>query len=897
MAQRGRDCRAVARIHVDLPIDLGVVKMRRMKWSWPLGCVLSLALVAPALAAPQVVEIPPRRESSPLIERELTLARFGGVRGPLGQVILDDALAPRAESAPAVQRLTPPTTGEGGVADQLGSSMAFDGTHLLVGAMQDLVTRDSSLFGERSGSVFCYRAQGGGFVKDGKLVPPESAQRALFGFSIALDNGLAVVGAPRAWLGEVADVGLVYLYSRASGQWQLQQILQAPDGIGGDFFGWSVAVKGDRLIVGAPFNDPGEVLDAGAAYVFARGPDNLWYFNQKLTEAQRHVGDQLGSAVAVSGEVALVGVPNRIDDGGTRIAGRVLVFTRTSAWLLNTIWQPKTLSDRAGFGTTLLLSDTHAFVGAPGDGPPEMPGRGAVYAYPRLTGTQFDAPTILQAPDAAARDGLGNALSFDGATLLVGAQGRERIIGAAYAFAREGAGFGAGRLLRYADDGLPANHGSSVAVLGNLAWVGANLDNVGNDRAQGTVQRFTFDGNAWTRIDQIDEGEGAAEELFGLTLDVDGDTLAVGAPNDDPTLVLEDGGSVSMFERRDGDWQRVAYLTAPDGLDQDLFGMALDLRKDWLAVGTPRAVINGSLDRGAVYLFRRVAGQWTFAQKLVRVGGVRLDLFGFGVAFDENATRLIVGVPGADQGGSDGGAAELYELRNGQWQPTQTLFSPKRLVNGAAGLRVALSSQIAVVGSPDADYVCGNCGTVYVFANGGGSYQYSTGWDPPQATRSVGEFFGNSLAVDGRALVIGAPGASGERFYLAHGAAYYLADATDTRSELRRFLPDQPADDLNFGAGVALFDDVMLIGAPRVNGASGPMEGRVYRYVIDGRSIEREALLSPTPAEAYAFLGRLVAFDGSTVVAGAPGRRSDNPREGAVYIYPEASPRFRDDFE
>jgi hypothetical protein len=153
-----------------------------------------------------------------------------------------------------------------------------------------------------------------------------AADRAIgdkYGSAVAVSGDTAVVGAPEADPKGKAAAGAAYIFARSSGVWKLQEKLTAVDAAFGDHFGWSVAVSGNTVIVGAPDRDTWGTVDAGAAYAFARS-GATWTARPTLTAAAPATGDWFGSAVAVSGDTILVGAPHRqtagMADAGTAYA-------------------------------------------------------------------------------------------------------------------------------------------------------------------------------------------------------------------------------------------------------------------------------------------------------------------------------------------------------------------------------------------------------------------------------------------------------------------------------------------------------------------------------------------------------------------------------------------------
>ena len=147
-----------------------------------------------------------------------------------------------------------------------------------------------------------------------------SAEADRFGASVSIDGDTLAVGRPHYWDNR-EYVGEVWIYARDTpgdrkSSWSLIQIVRAPDGAAGDYFAGSLDLDGDTLVVGAAQDEPhGAETDAGSAYVFTRStkgvPSSLWTFRQKLQSPTRERYDNFGLAVAVDGDVVIVGTPNR----------------------------------------------------------------------------------------------------------------------------------------------------------------------------------------------------------------------------------------------------------------------------------------------------------------------------------------------------------------------------------------------------------------------------------------------------------------------------------------------------------------------------------------------------------------------------------------------------------
>lgn len=174
------------------------------------------------------------------------------------------------------------------------------------------------------GAVYIYRFDATlGFILEQRInATPEDAQDK-FGFSVALDDGVILVGAPQDDdLG--AGAGGAHVFRFDGTDWQLEQKLLPDDGAAGDAFGRTVALSGDYAIIGAP-DDDDSGGSSGSVYVF-EFDGGTWTQVQKLAASDAGIGDHFGEAIGIDGDRALVGASNS-DDGGES-AGSAYVFVR-----------------------------------------------------------------------------------------------------------------------------------------------------------------------------------------------------------------------------------------------------------------------------------------------------------------------------------------------------------------------------------------------------------------------------------------------------------------------------------------------------------------------------------------------------------------------------------------
>lgn len=323
--------------------------------------------------------------------------------------------------------------------------------------------------------------------------------------------------------------GSVYVFVETAGSWTLQQRLVADDGGANDIFGTFVAVDGDTAIIGAPGHDG----LTGAAYVFVR-TGSTWSQQQKIEAPAGDPGDRFGTSVAVSAETAIVGSPG--DDEVATSAGAAYVFVRSgSVWSVEQkLVVPAAANDF--FGSDVALDGDTAIVSAPLDDEGGLDS-GAAYAFVRASGTWSMQGKLIAADSVA------------------------------------------GELI-----------GSSVALSGDTAVVGAHYGYAGGT-VTGAAYVFVRSAGIWQEEQKLTAFDGTAHDDFGWAVGVAGDVAIGGGDADDETA-----GSAHVYLRKDGAWYHQHELTVRGGGN---FGYSV--------AASPTAVVVGALNSdagaGAAYVF------------------------------------------------------------------------------------------------------------------------------------------------------------------------------------------------------------------------------------------------------------------------------------------------------
>ncbi|MGH1340336.1 MAG: FG-GAP repeat protein [Nannocystales bacterium] len=453
-----------------------------------------------------------------------------------------------------------------------------------------------------------------------------------FGFSVAISGDTLAVSAPEEASGgtgvnpdaqddnTAGQAGAVYVFTRANGEWSQQAYLKADNSDAGDRFGESIALFGDTLAVGAPYEGSGSggvspqgsadnsASGSGAVYIFERSAET-WTQQAYVKASNTGAGDRFGVSVALSGDTLLVGAPR--EDGAT------------------------TGVNPADQGNNSASS------------------AGAAYVFERV-GVTWVQQAYLKASNADAGDRFGSLVALFGDTLAVSAWAEDSAAvgvnpdgeddnstsnaGAVYVFERSDATWSQQAYLKASNTDENDEFGSSVALSGDTLAVGA-----------------------W--------GEASA------TTGVDGD-------QSDNSLVL--AGAVYVYQRVAGAWSQQAYIKSDNPRDGDSFGeYGLALSDDILAVGAWRedsaaTGLNGDATNdfapqaGAAYLYRRMRETWSPLAYIKAENTNSGDAFGRFFALSDGT--LVVGAPGedsdatgvdgdaSDNSADDAGAAYLYQV-------------------------------------------------------------------------------------------------------------------------------------------------------------------------------------------------------------------------------------------
>ncbi|MDH5693441.1 MAG: FG-GAP repeat protein [Gammaproteobacteria bacterium] len=441
----------------------------------------------------------------------------------------------------------------------------------------------------------------------------------------------------------------------------------------------------------------------------------------------------------------------------------------------------------------------------------------------------FAQQAYLKALNADAFDVFGNSVALDGDTLVVGAsneqgdasstadnpnnnipQGDDSSAGAVYVFTRSNGVWSLQAYLKASNAGAEDGFGNSVALSGDTLAVGAYYEGGDasssaaspNDNAPfaGAVYVFTRSGTSWSQQAYLKASNAGAGDEFGRSVALEGDTLAVAAPQEDgdvnstaasPNDNVQDAGAVYIFTRTGTSWSQQAYLKASNaGTTLDRFGGSVALDGDTLAVGasgedgdansTAADPNDNGFNTGAVYVFTGSGTSWSQQAYLKASNAGGSDAFGGSVTLEGDT--LAVGASG-EAGDADStaanpndnasatGAVYVFTGSGANWTQQAYLKASNAGASDRFGLSLALSGNTLAVGTyieaGDADSTAANpndnassAGAVYLFTRSGANWSQQAYLKASNA--ETGDEFGLSVALSGDTLAVGADGEDGD---------------------------------------------------------------------------------------------------------------------------------------
>ncbi len=495
--------------------------------------------------------------------------------------------------------------------------------------------------------------------------------------------------------------------SATASTWSQQAYVKASNAEGNDNFGTSVAISGNTMVVGAGGEDSNQTTitngstasadnlasHAGAAYVFVRS-GSTWTQQAYLKASNAESDDYFGTSVAIDDDTIVVGASEE-DSNQTTITN----------------------------GSTASADNSASAAGA-------------AYVFVRSgSGSSWSQQAYLKAANAESGDNFGISVAISGDTIVVGAEAE-------------------------ASNQTTITNGSTASANNSASGAGA-------------AYVFTRSGSSWSQQAYLKAPNAEADDLFGHSVAISGDTIVVGANTESSSQTTVTNGSTAsadnsaseagaayVFVRSGTNWSQQAYLKAPNTGTGDNFGVSVAISGDTLVVGADNedsnqtTITNGStasaddsmVAPGAAYVFVRSGSTWSQQAYLKASNTGNGDIYGYSVAISGNT--IVVGAhqedsnqttitnsssASSDDSASQAGAAYVYTRSGNSWSQQAYLKAPNTNAGDNFGTSVALSDSTAVVGahiegsnqttitngsSASADNSASSAGATYVFQLG-----------------------------------------------------------------------------------------------------------------------------------------------------------------------------------
>ncbi|MTI31637.1 T9SS type A sorting domain-containing protein [Xanthovirga aplysinae] len=654
------------------------------------------------------------------------------------------------------------TDSYGGHWDEFGTSVSIFGDQIVVGAPFDRFY-DIELGSVMGGAAFVFEKGDGGWrdiIARTKLVPSERNEDERFGISVDIWEGQVVVGASY----DDNYAGAAYVFERPLDGWkETRQTakLIASDRGNSDFFGKSVSISENQIVVGAEGHENNDGV-SGAAFVFEK-PSNGWQDMQptaKMDVLDPEYDRGLGRSVSISNNNLVIGAYNMAyffekDFDGWQDMTQTFKLSPSD-------------DNSDSFGNSVSISGNQVVVGGPWtDDKDNGSGSVYFMNKDDAVGPLLSEEQKIIAPDFYANtwNETGSALAIDGVYAVVGVPGYDDSRGRVMVLWYDGDHWLKQAELSASDGEDGNNFGSSVDISGDQIVVGAYNDHPEERSRSGSAYVFEKPAEGWQDMSQTAKLSPAFqfndEDDFGYSVSISGDQVVVGAPfhYDD-----NDRGYVYVFEKPAGGWQdmnQTATLRTEGGTSKDWFGAAVDISGNLIAVGAPEDRVGEELS-GSVYLFQKENDRWqnmTETARLFSSDGDFLNYFGTSVSI--SGDQIVVGAYGSISNKFSPGKAYVFVKGVDGWQDmseTGILSASDGHTNNYFGKSVNISGERVLVGAPKDSNGSIYSGSAYIFEKGENGWMDMT--ENYKITPKNGrhrDYFGTSVGIYEGGILVGSP--------------------------------------------------------------------------------------------------------------------------------------------
>jgi hypothetical protein len=644
--------------------------------------------------------------------------------------------------------------------DNFGRKVAIAGDYVVVGAHADDTGANNA------GSAYFYELGGvNPAVPVAVLRNPTPGETELFGVSVAISDSMLVVGASLDH-GAGTDAGAVYVYDIAALNNPIPgTVLYNPEPAAGDSFGQTIAISGNRLVVGAQ-GDDFAASSAGSAYVYDLGGASPTQPIARLRNPDPAAADQFGGAVAIAGSLVAIGTFS--DDTGATNAGSAYGFNLAApnpSVPSVTLRNPRPVADDQ-FGIAVALHESKLWVGG-NQVDEETSSSGIVYGYDLASALPAVPVIRLHHLGTSNGDHFGQAVALAGPRLVVGVPGDNTGAGdsgSVYIYDPASGSPGVPTaILRNPESDVGDEFGNAVAASGSRVVVAARNDDAGRiipAANGGSVYMFDLDSATPTlpalsiHNPNPDGNNSVQGDSFGYAIAFSGSLLVVGAPFDD-SPVAEAGVAYVYDLGRANPAVPLLTLANPTPQAGDTFGWSVGISGNRVAVAADDDD-TGAAGAGSVYIFDLTSPMPQIPVLTINNPEPEVDdLFGDKIVLE--GSRLLVGCYADDAGTANAGSVYVYNLDSASPSvPALTLRHPAPAPEDRFGSAIALSANRLVVGASRRDEGEVDAGSAYVYDLAGSSPTVPvatlTGPSPAEL-----DYFGTAVAMAGDTVVVGIP--------------------------------------------------------------------------------------------------------------------------------------------
>jgi FG-GAP repeat len=873
-----------------------------------------------------------------------------------------------------------------GASDYFGEVLAIDGDTLVVGAYDEdsnqttitngpTASADNTLGG--SGAVYVYKRNNNQWSQEAYIKAVNSDANDEFGRAVAIYGDTIVVGASREDANQstitngttasnddtLLSAGAAYVYKRTNNTWAQEAYIKASNADSNDFFGSAVAIHGDTIAIGAYGEDSNQTvitngaissLDnsesvSGAVYIYSR--TNLVWSQQAYIKAVNILaGEYFGEHLALYGDTLAVassyedGNQTTITNGTTATftktlfeSGAVYIYKRTGVnWGQEAYIKASNADAYDNFAYSLDLHFDTLVVGAWQEGSNQTSitngtsasidntklESGAAYVFKR-NGNLWNQEAYLKAVNAEGGDWLGYRVAIHNDTIAVGALSEDSGIrgitqgetassdnssslsGATYIYKRSGNNWSQFAYVKSINSDANDFFGMALDIQGDTLVVGASQEDSSQSSItngvtasgdntvlqSGAVYVYKLSGLApWTQQAYVKPSNLNAGDFFGYSNAISGDTVIIGAHQEDSNQTTIDSGTTAsadnsalnagaayIFKRSGSTWNQEAYLKAPNSGANDVFGYRVSINGDTAVVGAyledsnQTTITNGttatsddtSSNSGAVYVFKRTGSTWTQEAYIKAENNDSSDQFGWVVDIDgdtilvtavgENSAQTTItngSTASADNSAANAGAAYIYKRTGTNWVQEAYLKASNAEANDQFGYYGAIEGDTVAIGANEEDSnqttisnsttsspdnTATNSGAVYIFKRQGVNWAQEAYLKASNS--GIGDEFGFSVSISGNVVVVGASGEDSNQTTISNGS-------------------------------VAASDN------------SASSAGAAYVYRRTGSTWAEEAYLKASNAGAADYFGWATCVQGDTIIVSAIGEDSSQNIHG-----------------